>query len=124
MTNEEKRVFLQCLFSAAWVDGSIGEKENALLATLYNNVDLPADEREVVDGWFDSPPPEPDWFLAAANEELRDALFKQVFLIAASDGNVDVAEVGLLERLKSKLGLEDHEFAALTSEVERILAES
>lgn len=124
MTNEEKQVFLQCLFSAAWVDGSIGEKENALLATLYNNVELPAEQRDVIDGWFDSPPPEPDWFKAASNAELRDALFKQVFLIAASDGNVDMAEVGLLERLKSKLGLSDQEFAALTAEVERIIAES
>lgn len=122
MTDDEKRSFLQCLFSAAWVDGSIGETEHAILATLYNNVELPADVRDEIDGWFDSAPPEPDWFQAASNTELRDTLVKQVFLIAASDGNVDTAELGLLERLKVKLGLSDRELGALTAEVEKILA--
>lgn len=121
MTDEEKRVFLQCLFSAAWVDGSIGESEQAILATLYNNVELPPDDRDVVDAWFETPPPEPDWLRAARDPKLRRTLFKQVYLIAASDGNVDLAEFGMLDRLRGKLDLSDEEFSTIASEIEQIV---
>lgn len=121
MTFEEKQTFLQCLFAIAWVDGEIGPNENAILATLFNHVELPQEEREVVATWFDSPPPEPDWQHAAATPELRTALLEQVFLVAASDGLVDSRELGLLERLRTRLGVSDKEFAAVATKIEKLV---
>lgn len=122
MTPEQKRTFLQCLFTAAWTDGSLQASEHAILATLYNNVDLPPADREVVDRWFDEPPPEPDWLTASSSPELRKALVSQVVLVAASDGAVDIDEMGLLERLRTRLGMDDAEFQKVVLEVEKVLA--
>lgn len=122
MTPKEKRIFLQCLFSVAWVDGEISEQENAILAILFNNVGLPPDDREVVNEWFDAPPPEPDWFVAGSDDEMRNTLLQQVVLIAASDGTVDLDEVGLVDRLRQKLGVDDEELSGIVQKVEAILA--
>lgn len=121
MTYEEKRMFLQCLFAVAWVDGEIGASENAILATLFNHVELPPEDREVVAHWFDGPPDEPDWQMAAGTPDLRTALLEQVYLIAASDGTVDAREVGLLDRLRHKLSVSDEEFEHLARKIERIV---
>ena len=122
MTAEEKRTFLQCLFTVAWTDGEIQERENAILATLFNNVELPQEDRRAVEKWFDAPPPEPDWFIAASTPDLRHALVEQVMLVAGADGNVDLGEMGLVERLRSKLGMEEEEFQKIVAKVEKILA--
>lgn len=123
MTFEQKRVFMQCLFAVAWVDGEIGPTENAILATLFNHVELPQEVREEISGWFDEPPREPDWHAAAATPELRTALLEQVFLVAASDGTIEMSELGLLERLQDKLGIEDAEFNAVAKKIEKIVSE-
>ena len=122
MEFEEKRMFLQCLFAIAWVDGSIGETENAILATLFNHVELPHEDREAIIKWFDDPPPEPDWHAAAATPETRTALLEQVYLLAASDGTVARTEMGLIERLRSKLGVSDEEFQAVVKKIEGLVA--
>lgn len=122
MTVDEKRLFLQCLFTIAWVDGSIAPMENALLATLFNHVALPADERETISAWFDAAPPEPDWAQVEAMPELRTTLLEQVYLVAASDGRVEAGEVGLLERLRTRLGVDDAEFEAIARKIEKIVS--
>ncbi len=122
MTVEEKRMFLQCLFAAAWVDGEIGVAENAILATLFNHVEMPPADRDVVAAWFDAAPPEPNWEMAASTPELRTALLEQVFLVAASDGTVDARELVLLERLRSRLRLTDDEFNAAVQKIEKLVA--
>lgn len=122
MTSEEKRTFLQCLFAIAWVDGEIGSTENAILATLFNHVELPPADRDEVSAWFDAPPAEPDWGFAAQNETLRTTLLEQVFLVAASDGAVQHTELGMLERLRERLGVSEAEFAAIAQRIERVVA--
>lgn len=122
MTFEEKRMFLQCLFAVAWVDGEIGKTENAILATLFNHVELPHEDREVVHGWFEAPPEEPDWHAAAATPELRQALLEQVYLVAASDGTLEATELGLMDRLRTKLGVSDEEFNEVATKIEKLVS--
>lgn len=122
MTNDEKVMFFQCLFAIAWTDGGIGEQENAILATLFNNVELDPERRSEISRWFDAAPPEPDWPTAAASSELRRALVGQVFLIAASDGIVNADEIAMLERLRDRLSMPNDEFQAIAVEVEKVLA--
>jgi uncharacterized tellurite resistance protein B-like protein len=122
MTFEEKRMFLQCLFAIAWVDGAIGETENAILATLFNHVELPHEDREAIVTWFDAPPPEPDWEAAAATPELRTALLEQVYLVAASDGSVEASELRLMEGLRQRLKVGDAEFNAVAQKIEKLVS--
>lgn len=124
MTNDEKVTFFQCLFAIAWTDGEIGEQENAILATLFNNVSLADDQRDVVSRWFDTEPPEPDWSIPAADAAMRESLVSQVFLIAASDGVVNAAEIAMLDRLRDRLGMPNDEFQSIAVEVEKMLANS
>ena len=121
MTHEEKRQFFQCLFAIAWVDGSIGKMENAILATLFNNVELSPEIREEVHEWFDAAPPDPDWEAAGSNAETRDLLLRQVYLVAAADGNVDASEFSMLQGLREKLNVDDDAFNAMAQEIEKIV---
>lgn len=122
MTSDEKRVFFQCLFSVAWVDGEIGDQERGILKTLYDNVELVPEHREEVRGWFDEAPPEPDWRIPAGNPQMRRALVEQVFLVAMADQLVNAAEIELLERLRDRVCMSNDEFQELAVRVERALS--
>lgn len=121
LTTEQKKTFFQVMFTIAWVDGSIGVEENAILATLFNNVELPEEHRDEVETWFETEPPAPDWEMLAGTEGLADLLMRQVLLVAGADRVYNLKEMQLLERMREQLGMSEADFSRLATEVELIL---
>ena len=120
MTNEQKLTFFQCLFATAWTDGTLGEDERGILTTLFNHVELLQEHRAIVSGWFDHSPEEPQW-ATSVDDGMRTQLVEQVFFIAASDGVVNTDEIALLNRLRTKLGMDEPEFQKILVGVEKSL---
>lgn len=121
LTTEQKKTFFQVMFTIAWVDGSIGVEENAILATLFNNVELPEEHRDEVETWFETEPPAPDWEMLSGTEGLADLLMRQVLLVAGADRVYNLKEMQLLERMREQLGMSEADFSRLATEVELIL---
>ena len=120
MTDEQKLLFFQCLFAAAWTDGTLGDEERDILTTLASHVELTDAARSRVWSWFDEAPKEPAW--ESVDPSMQRSLVEQVFFITSSDGVVNIDEMKLLDRLRIRLGFDEAEFHRLLIDAERALA--
>lgn len=123
MMPEEQMTFMHYLFDVAWADGSLEREEAEILSTILSGIDLSDDDASTLRGWFEEPPPEPDWSLAQDNQELGDMLMRQSLVLAGADLEYTADEMSYLARLRDRLGMEEDRYHAIWKGVETLLAQ-
>ena len=123
MTSEQRLLFLQYLFAAAWSDGELAEEEREILRTMIYGAELREDMAKICDGWFGERPEEPDWSQLAEDTEMRNIMMRQAMVLAGSDMEFSAAEISYLDRLRERTGMEEAEYYAIWKEVEGLLAQ-
>lgn len=109
-----KDVF-QTLFAVAWADGELREREKTFLADLLERSEVGAE----VTGWFDEPPPVPQWDELRSDPEAARGILRQAMYTAAADQTVQYEEQMLMDRLREQLGVSQQDFHDLQQDVER-----
>lgn len=123
MTSEQRLLFLQYLFAAAWSDGEIAEEEREILRTMIYGAELTAETAAICSDWFTTRPSEPDWEALANDSVMRTIMMRQAMVLAGSDMEYSASEIAYLDRLRERTQMEADEYYSIWKEVEGLLAQ-
>jgi uncharacterized tellurite resistance protein B-like protein len=90
LDSEARLQLMKFVCSFAWADLEVNEAERAYVTNLIEKLELSSDERQLVQGWLNSPPADVDPFEIPA--EHREIFMKTMLELIASDGELDPAE--------------------------------
>lgn len=122
MNDQQKLIFLHCILSMAWADGTFAMVERDYLNSLILGIGADAALTAKVQSWLDHAPPAPDWDKIVADPDLGELILRQALELSMLDMSVSMREMAFLQQLADRLGLEDIAFFKLQQEVEQQLA--
>ena len=90
LDSDARLQLMKFVCSFAWADLEVNDAERAYVTNLIDQLDLSADEQQLVQGWLNSPPGDVDPFEIPV--EHREIFLKTMLELIASDGELDPAE--------------------------------
>lgn len=121
MNNDQKLLFLHCIFSLAWADGAFVSAERDYLNAMIEGIGAGADVSAKVQSWLDHAPATPDWDKLGADPELGTMILHKALTLSMLDMSVTIREMSFLQQLAQRLGLDDLTFYKLQQQVEQEL---
>ena len=92
LTRDERLLLLRFVCSFAWADLEVKPEERELVRKLVRRMQLGPDERQLVEGWLDSPPPVESIDPTQVPQEHRMKFLRAVESVISVDGEVSPEE--------------------------------
>jgi len=104
LDREERLQLMKFITSFAWADLEVKVSERSFIKRLMQRLDLPEDERALVEGWLEVPPPPEEVDPTDIPEAHRELFVAAIRGMILADGAVDDAEAENFELLLQLLG--------------------
>lgn len=92
LDSEARLQLMKFVCSFAWADLQVNDAERAYVKDLIEQLELDADEAQMVEGWLSSPPDPDDVDPMNIPVEHREIFLKTMLEMIAADGELDPAE--------------------------------
>lgn len=104
LDREERLQLMKFITSFAWADLEVKVSERSFIKRLMKRLELPEDERELVEGWLEVPPPPEEIDPTDIPREHRELFVTAIRGMILADGAIDDAEAENFELLELLLG--------------------
>jgi hypothetical protein len=115
------RIMLHCLFSAAWADRKLDERERVWLEDCVSELHISEALRNDITAWYQRAPAEPEWRGTVLTWEDAETLMRRVLEIVTIDTTFCLREYRFVHRIRNVLGMTRNEVYRIQGEVEDIL---
>lgn len=92
LTRDERLLLMRFVCSFAWADLEVKPEERELVRKLVRRMQLGPDERQLVEGWLDSPPSVESIDPTQVPQEHRMKFLRAVESVISVDGEVSPEE--------------------------------